>query len=74
MKEIGPYQAPRKQMWFSNALTTIDPRLDYEYLLHTTRDEWNDIFRGFNPTEYYWKYVNFYYWPKLLSMLRKNNS
>ncbi len=74
MKELMPYQKNRKQMWFAGALTVIDPRLDFENLLKAEKDEWNDIFSAFKPTEYYWQYVNYYYWPKLLAMLETSAS
>lgn len=72
MKELQPYQKNRKQMWFQSALSVIDPRLDFEYLLSTEQDEWNDIFKDFKPTDWYWRYVNHYYWPKLLAFLESS--
>lgn len=72
MAELQPYQTNRKQMWFQSALKVIDPRLDYEYLLNSTQEEWNDVFKDFVPTEYYHRYVENHYWPKLFSILEAN--
>jgi hypothetical protein len=74
MKELDPLQKKRKQMWFQSALTVIDPRLDYEYLLHADEIEFGNIFRDFVPTNIYYKYVSEYYWPKLMSFLNSDNT
>lgn len=69
MAELQSYQTNRKQMWFQSALSVIDPRLDFEYLLATDNKEWGDIFCDFKPTDAYWKYVSHYYWPKLFELI-----
>jgi hypothetical protein len=69
MAELAPYQAVRKQYWFQSALSVIDPRLDYEYLLNASDKEFGDVFGKFVPTEYYYKYVSEHYWPKMFSIL-----
>jgi radical SAM superfamily enzyme YgiQ (UPF0313 family) len=69
MNELAPYQKNRKQMWFQSALTVIDPRLDYEYLLHADEVEFGNVFRDFVPTTFYHQYITEYYWPKLIAML-----
>lgn len=72
MKELQPYQTLRRQMWFQSALSAIDPRLEFEYLLNADEKQWGDVFKDFQPTEFYWRYVNEYYWPKLFSILEAN--
>jgi radical SAM superfamily enzyme YgiQ (UPF0313 family) len=69
MAELGPYQTKRKQMWFQSSLSAIDPRLDYDYLLQTSEQEWGDIFREYVPNTWYERYASEYYWPKLFKLL-----
>lgn len=68
--ELMPYQTMRKQMWWQSAFAQLDPRFDFEYLLGTTQEEWNDIFRNFKPSDLYYKWVTTFYWPKFFEKIK----
>jgi hypothetical protein len=69
--ELMPYQTMRKQMWWQSAFAQLDPRFDFEYLLDTSQEEWNEIFKNFKPSDLYYQWVTTFYWPKFFENLNK---
>lgn len=69
MDKLYSYQKVRDQFWFQSALTVLDERFDYEWLRTATPEERGSVLSDYAPTEYYKRYTDEYYWPKLFSIL-----